>query len=320
MARNGSGTFSLLAVLAPANTVSSSTTINSIQDDIALGLTDSVNKDGTKAWAANQSVGGFKFTSMGVGSARTDNAPLGQVQDGKANWVAAGGTADVITATYAPAITALVDGQECNFRASGANTVTTPTFSPNGLTARTIVKNGGSALAVGDISAAGHEVVLRYLLASTRWELLNPAAAAVPSASTTVRGAVELSTAAEFRDNTSDRALTGEFVWDAAETVALTWTSGGNTAVDLATGINFTVLAATGNSTLGQPSNTKVGQTGFIRITQDSTPRTLAYHADWKFAGGTDPAISTGSGAIDLLFYEVIAANFIYATLVKALA
>ena len=88
----------------------------------------------------------------------------------------------------------------------------------------------------------------------------------------------------------------------------------------MATGINFTVTAATGNSTLGQPSNTKVGQTGVIRIIQDSTPRTLDYHADWKFAGGTDPVISTGSGAVDLLFYQVIATNFIYATLVKAVA
>ncbi len=174
MARNGSGTFSLLATVAPANTVSSSTTVNSVMDDIAIGLTDSINIDGTKAWEANQSLGGFKTTSVGSGSARTDGLNIGQVQDAKANWVAAGGTADVITATYAPAITALVDGQECCFRASGANTVTTPTFSPNSLTARTIVKNGAAALAAGDISGADHEVRLRYKLADTRWELQNP--------------------------------------------------------------------------------------------------------------------------------------------------
>lgn len=174
MARNGSGTASLLAPLAVANTVSSSTAVNATMDDVAEMLTDSINVDGTKAFEANQSLGGFKLTSMGSGSARTDNINLGQVQDAKANWVAAGGTADVITATYSPAITALVDGQECTFRASGANTVTTPTFSPNGLTARTIVKGGGSALAVGDIPGANYEVRLRYLLASTRWEMQNP--------------------------------------------------------------------------------------------------------------------------------------------------
>lgn len=287
-------------------------------DDIASALTDSINKDGTKAWAANQSLGGNKFTSVGDGSARTDSISTGQVQDGKTNWVAGGGTADAITATYAPAITALVDGQECYVRATAANATTTPTFSPNGITARTIVKTGGVALAIGDIVGVGHELHLRYLLASTRWELLNPAATAVASASTAVRGTVELSTAAEFRNDTADRALTGEFVWDAAAEVTLT--DAATIAVDMATFFNAIVTLG-GNRTLGQPSNTKVGQSGCIRIVQDGTgSRTLAYHADWKFAGGVDPTLTTTAAATDLLFYQVIAANVIYATLVKALA
>lgn len=91
------------------------------------------------------------------------------------NWIAAGGTVNVITATYSPAFAALVDGMECSFRASGANTSTTPTFSPNGLTAHTIVKSGGQALLAGDIPRANYECCLRYNSANTRWELLNPA-------------------------------------------------------------------------------------------------------------------------------------------------
>ena len=63
-------------------------------------------------------------------------------------------------------------------RAAGANSSTTPTFSPNGLTAYTIVKNGGNALNQGDIAGAGHELLLRYDLGNTRWELLNPSEAA----------------------------------------------------------------------------------------------------------------------------------------------
>ena len=89
-------------------------------------------------------------------------------------WVASGGTVNAITATYSPAITALSDGMVCAFRATGANTSTTPTFSPNGLTARTIVKSGGVALAVNDIPRANYECLVRYNLANTRWELLNP--------------------------------------------------------------------------------------------------------------------------------------------------
>jgi hypothetical protein len=76
-----------------------------------------------------------------------------------------------------------------------------------------------------------------------------------------------------------------------------------------------------GNRTLGQPSNTKVGQSGFIRIIQDGTgSRTLAYHADWKFAFGSDPTLSTTASATDILFYNVIATNFIAASLMKAVA
>lgn len=90
-------------------------------------------------------------------------------------WIAAGGTVDAITATYSPAITAVTDGMICAFRASGANATTTPTFSPNGLTARTITKLGGAALAAGDIHGSLHECLLRYYATSTRWELLNPA-------------------------------------------------------------------------------------------------------------------------------------------------
>lgn len=88
--------------------------------------------------------------------------------------IAAGGTADAITATFAPAI-ALADTQLCCFIATGANTTTTPTFAPNGLTAHTIVKQGGVPLAKNDIPNAGAVCILEYNLANTRWELLNPA-------------------------------------------------------------------------------------------------------------------------------------------------
>jgi hypothetical protein len=107
------------------------------------------------------------------------------VQDGKINWADAGGTNNVITATYSPPLTALVDGQECYVRAGFANSTTTPTFSPDGLTARVITKNGNAALAAGDIAADGHELHLRYRLSDTKWELLNPAVTGVPTISGT---------------------------------------------------------------------------------------------------------------------------------------
>ena len=100
-------------------------------------------------------------------------------------WAVAGGTADAITVTYSPAIAALTDGLTLQFRASAANATTTPTFSPNGLTAHPITKYGGMALVAKDIPAALAECLIVYNLANTRWELLD-------AASSTGFGAVDV--------------------------------------------------------------------------------------------------------------------------------
>jgi hypothetical protein len=99
-----------------------------------------------------------------------------------ANWRAADqmrsanatGSVDIITATYIPAVAVLKDGLILRVRASGANTNTATTFAPNGLTAKTIVKYGNISLVVGDINAAGHELLLAYSSTNDNWELLNP--------------------------------------------------------------------------------------------------------------------------------------------------
>lgn len=124
-------------------------------------------------------------------------------------------------------------------------------------------------------------------------------------------------TAANFRANTADKVLITDDVWSAAGYVALT--DAATVAVDMSAGFNFS-LAIAGDRTLGQPSNTKDGQTGCIVITQGSGgSHTLAYHDDWLFDGGTDPELSTAEGAVDLLFYQVLPTG-VYATLRKAIA
>jgi hypothetical protein len=113
--------------------------------------------------------------------------------------IGAGGTADAITANYSPAIT-LSDLRKCMVVCTAANATTTPTFSPNGLTAHTITMNGGQPLAPGSIPGAGFVAILEYNLANTRWELLNPKVAVSPllwgdgsDGNVTVNGAVTLS-------------------------------------------------------------------------------------------------------------------------------
>lgn len=91
-------------------------------------------------------------------------------------WVVAAGTANVITGAFSPTVTTLTDGLLLSFRALLANTTTTPTFQANATTARTLTKLGGAALAIGDIPGNLAECFIRYNLANTRWELMNPAA------------------------------------------------------------------------------------------------------------------------------------------------
>lgn len=182
MAFNGSGVFQRLYNWvndAAANIKIRADRMDAEMDGFASGLSNCVTKDGQTAITATLPMSTYRHTNVGLANARTEYARFDQLQDGVVNWAAATGTADAITVNYSIALTALIDGQICYVRAGFANATTTPSFSPNGLTARIIVKQGGSALEIGDISAAGHELVLRYDLTNTRWELLNPKAPAV---------------------------------------------------------------------------------------------------------------------------------------------
>ena len=110
------------------------------------------------------------------------------------------------------------------------------------------------------------------------------------------------------------QSFTGVKTFNAAavgEVTALT--DGATIATDLALSNNFSVTLA-GNRTLGQPTNQAVGQSGSYFITQDGTgSRTLAYHADFKWVGGTAPTLSTAAASVDRIDYIVAAANKIHA-------
>lgn len=184
MSWNGSGTFNRLyswVADKAAGLDISSVRMDADTNDIASqGFGNCLTRDGQGQPTANLPMNNFKHTGLASGAARTESVNLGQVQDGQLNWTIAGGSADAITATYTPAITALTDGQLCYFRAASANLTTAPTFSPNGLTAHAITRFGGGALGVNDIEAGG-EYLFRYNSSGTRWEMMNPSYAALLS-------------------------------------------------------------------------------------------------------------------------------------------
>lgn len=99
----------------------------------------------------------------------------GRIQSGAyVNAATVVGTVDAIAATFLPALTALTS-QRLRVRATGANTTATPTFAPDGLTAKTVVKGSNQALVPGDIAGAGAWLDLQYDVTLDKWILLNPA-------------------------------------------------------------------------------------------------------------------------------------------------
>ena len=106
-------------------------------------------------------------------------------------------------------------------------------------------------------------------------------------------------------------------------TVSTLSISSGVVDIDCALGDYFT-LALTANVTSITFSNLPASGHGaslMLRITQDSTPRTVAWPASFKWAGGSAGAVSTGSGAKDLLAITTFDAGTAWqATLAKAFA
>jgi len=84
------------------------------------------------------------------------------------------GTVNALIASFSEVPT-IAEGLTVTVKATGANTTTTPTLKVNTDTAKTIVKESGSALVSGDIAGSRHYCTFRYDAANTVWVLLNPA-------------------------------------------------------------------------------------------------------------------------------------------------
>jgi hypothetical protein len=90
-------------------------------------------------------------------------------------------------------------------------------------------------------------------------------------------------------------------------------TSAATITIDL-DNTNFYSVTLDTNATFANPSNVTVGQAGSIFITQDGTgSRTASWGANWKFAGGTAPTLTTTAAAVDRIDYVVKSATEIHA-------
>ena len=139
----------------------------------------------------------------------------------------AGGTADALTGSFFPGITALPAAGSglltLYVRPTAANATTTPTFTPNSgvIAAKTIVKGNGLPLAAGDIAGAGHWIELQYDATLDKWVLLNPA---------TGMSTVTATNDASFADNSGKPASTS-------------WVRGAMSAIATAAGFAYSFAA-----------------------------------------------------------------------------
>ena len=89
-------------------------------------------------------------------------------------------------------------------------------------------------------------------------------------------------------------------------------TSATTVTIDLADSNNFSCTMAH-NITFANPTNAVAGQSGSIFITQGSTGGTGSWAANWDWAGGTAPTLTTTAAAVDRIDYVVRSATSIQA-------
>lgn len=278
MPRNGSGTM----VRAAATAIVTGTTItktwgDAMAADYVDALTASIANDGQTPVLADLPMGGFKHTGVDDATARTDYAAAGQVQDSAFLWGGtAGGTADALTISLTPVITAYATGQtyRCISSAS-ANTTTTPTININGVGAKTFLRRDGAACAAGDIQASA---VIEFVYDGTNMRLLDNIASVAQGGTgratgTTAYGLVAAGTTATGAQQTlAAGAATEILVGGGAASLPVWTTATGSGAPVRATSPTLVTPA------LGTPSSGNLGSctadgadaVGFRNIPQNS--------------------------------------------------
>lgn len=95
----------------------------------------------------------------------------------------------------------------------------------------------------------------------------------------------------------------------------VTLTDAASIALSFDTGNTFVVTLG-GNRTLAAPTSANIGQSGSIRVIQDSTGgRTLSYNSAYQFVSGSAPVMDTSAGAQSILVFSCRSATTIDAVM-----
>ena len=284
MSYNGSGTFVINSAGQPvvSGTVISSTAFNALTADLATGLSTAITKDGQTTVTANIPMANYKFTGLGTGSAAGDSANLSQVQSTAVKLLASVSGADTITAVGSPNVAAYVAGQMFYFVAAAANTGAV-TINIDSLGAKSITRDGTTALAAGDIQS-GEVCVIVY--DGTQFQLVNGASqsASIVTENLTVNKATVLNESGGDNDTRIEGDTDPNLLFVDASTDRV----GVGTDTPLA---NFQVGNGTATTEIRIDADGGSGAGGFIRGYKDTS------NASWYFgdlnpiAGGTNDGL-----------------------------
>lgn len=253
MSFNGSGTFQINSAGQPVvtGTVISSTAFNALTADLATGLSTCITKDGQTNPTANLPMAGYKLTGLGNGSANTDSATLGQVQSNTVSLIGSISGTNTITGSLSPAIAAYAAGQMFWFVAANANTGAT-TININSLGAKSITKNGTTALAANDIKS-GQTVVIVY--DGTQFQLIGSSLAGITTSAVTALG---INAGDSVTSGTGNTAM-GYDAGTAITTGSYLTAIGYNAGAALTNNLYTTVVGAEAGSQFAKSSNNYFG-------------------------------------------------------------
>jgi len=138
--------------------------------DIATGLNQAINKDGSNAFTGAADLGSQKITSLADGTAHTDGVNAGQIQDGGLIFQATdSGSANTYAIALTPAVTAYVAGQVFHFKAANASSGAS-TLNVNALGAKNIKKKNDQDIAAGDIE---QNAIVSVIYDGTSFQMLS---------------------------------------------------------------------------------------------------------------------------------------------------
>ncbi len=256
-------------------------------DGIATEISNSVAADGQTTMTGNLKMGGNKIVNLAAATLNTDAPRAKQIQDNNFCYLGTtGGTSSAYTLTPAPAIDALVTGQQFSFKAGLENTLASgnTTLAISGLTATNLKKidtaGAKQSLVAGDVKA---NITYGFRYDGTDFMLTDHAPIAVPVASTTTSGIVELATDAEAQAGTDTaRAVTPDNLGATVIGIGQTWTNYtgtrlGNTVYQNTTGRPIQVnVAFTGSGKVFEVSS---DNSTWITIMGGSSDRNIGVSA-----------------------------------------